>query len=88
MGADGVYGQRVEVDADGVGVFGAGAGTDMHNMEFNIGEDGNYIEYESVGYDFAVDMTTILRWRLRGVRVCLRNRPDSGDALRAPPLVV
>lgn len=48
----------VEVDADGVGVFGAGAGTDIHNMEFNMGEDGNYIEYESVGYDFAVDMTT------------------------------
>jgi len=54
---DGACGQWVEVDAKGVGVFAAGAGTDMHGAGFYMVDDDGHLYYYSHGTDVTMDMT-------------------------------
>ena len=56
-GVDGACGQWVEVDAKGVGVFAAGAGTDIHGAEFDMWDDDGYLYYYSEGMNVTMDMT-------------------------------
>ena len=56
-GVDGACGQWVEVDAKGVGVFAAGAGTDMHGAGFYMVDDDGHLYYYSHGTDVTMDMT-------------------------------
>ena len=55
---DGACGQIVGIDASGVGVFGAGAGTDMHGAYFDMEDDLGTVFYYSNGMGVTMDMAT------------------------------
>lgn len=55
---DGACGQLVSVDAEGIGTFGAGAGTDMHGAYFDMEDDLGTMYYYSDGYDVNISMST------------------------------
>ena len=55
---NGACGQLIVVDAKGIGVFGAGAGTDMHGAAFWMKDDLGYTHYYSNGMGVTIDMIT------------------------------
>ena len=63
---DGACGQWVNVTAKGTGVFGVGAGTNMHDMEFLMTDNGGSIYYYSTGTGVTVDMTSTFNGEFNG----------------------
>jgi len=55
---NGATGQLVYVNAEGVGTFGAGAGTDMHGAAFHMVDDIGTQNYYSNGAGVTMDMAT------------------------------